>query len=107
MDLTRQRLRVATPPPPEHLEPPESQLWNDLHAEYKLRDASALALLASTLEAQARCRKCRTAIDRDGETTVDRWGQVKPHPLLAAERDARAAFQAGMRLLGLDIGRNS
>jgi phage terminase small subunit len=106
MDLTKARLRLVTPPPPPHLEPPEAQLWNDLHTEYKLRDASALALLTSTLEAHARGRKCRVAIERDGETTADRWGQVKPHPLLSAERDARAAFQAGMRLLGLDIGRS-
>ena len=48
-------------------------------------------------------RRCREAIDRDGETVVDRFKQVKGHPLLAAERDARAAFLAGMRMLNLDI----
>ena len=36
-------------------------------------------------------------------TMQDRWGQTKPHPLLATERDARAGFLAGMRALGLDV----
>jgi hypothetical protein len=62
-----------------------------------------LALLRTTLEAHQRTRHCREAIDRDGEALADRFGQLKPHPLLAAERDARSAFLAGMKALNLDL----
>jgi hypothetical protein len=48
-------------------------------------------------------RRCRQAIDRDGEAVRDRWQQLKPHPLLSAERDARAAFLAAFRQLNLDL----
>jgi hypothetical protein len=37
-------------------------------------------------------RRCRERIDREGEAVLDRWNQVKIHPLLAAENAARAAF---------------
>ena len=35
-------------------------------------------------------------------TTRDRFGQIRPHPLLPAERDARGAFLAGMRALNIE-----
>jgi hypothetical protein len=37
-------------------------------------------------------------------TFKDRFGQVKVHPLLPSERDARAAFISAMRALNLNIG---
>lgn len=95
--------RRALPPPPAHLDATESGLWKSLQAEYDLADTPALAILASTLEAHARARKCREQIDQEGPTTVDRFGQIRVHPLMAAERDARAAFLAGMRCLNLDL----
>lgn len=98
------RPRRAAPPPPTHLEPPERALWSEVHAAFVLDDAASLALFRSALEAHQRARRCREAIDRDGEAVRDRWNQLKPHPLLSAERDARAAFLAAMRALNLDLG---
>lgn len=98
------RLRRAAPPPPTHLEPPERVLWGEVHQAFMLDDAASLALFRSALEAHQRARRCREAIDRDGEAVRDRWQQLKPHPLLSAERDARAAFLAAMRALNLDLG---
>ena len=40
---------------------------------------------------------------RDGQTVEDRFGQAKPHPLLAAERDARAQMLAALRALDLEL----
>ncbi len=94
-------------PPPEHLAAPEADLWCAIVDDYLFADAASLALLAAALEARQRMRRCREAIDHDGETVVDRFKQVKGHPLLAAERDARAAFLAGMRMLNLDIAGDS
>lgn len=100
------RPRRPTPAPPKHLETPERTLWRDLLATYRLDDAGALALLRTALEAHQRARHCRQAIDKDGEAVRDRFEQLKPHPLLAAERDARSAFLAAMRVLNLDLGEN-
>jgi phage terminase small subunit len=103
VEAVRHRLAIAPPPPPEHLAEPERVLWSKLHAEYKLREAPTLAILTATLDSHARSRLCRQQIEEQGMTMQDRWGQTKPHPLLATERDARAGFLAGMRALGLDV----
>ncbi len=89
---------------PKHLEPPERELWRGLLATFRLEDVASLSLLTTALEAHQRARRCREQVDRDGEAVRDRFGQVKPHPLLTAERDARAAYLAAMRALNLDLG---
>jgi len=89
-------------PAPTHLEKPEKALWRELMASHQFDDPASLALLRTTLEAHQRARRCREAIDKEGETVKDRFDQIKPHPLLAAERDARSAFLVGMRALNLD-----
>ncbi|MGM4886342.1 hypothetical protein [Tardiphaga sp. 11_C7_N12_6] len=91
------------PSTPKHLETPERRMWRDWTAAHRFEDEASLALLRTTLEAHQRGRHCREAIDKDGEAVTDRFGQLKPHPLLAAERDARSAFFAGMKSLNLDL----
>ena len=92
------------PSSPAHLEKPEKALWRELVGSHKFDDAASLALLRTALEAHQRARRCREAIDAAGEAVTDRFGQVKPHPLIPAERDARAAFILAMRTLNLDLG---
>jgi hypothetical protein len=36
-------------------------------------------------------------------TTVDRFGQMKSHPLLPVERDSRAQYLAALKQLCLDV----
>jgi phage terminase small subunit len=98
---------TPTTKPPAHLEKPEQKLWGDLTAEFTFTDAASTAMLTTALEAHMRARRCREKIDADGEAVTDRFGQVKPHPLLAAERDARAAFLSAMRTLNLDLAGES
>ena len=50
-----------------------------------------------------RARLAREAIAREGMTTTGRDDQVKAHPLLAVERDARQAWLAGIKTLGLEL----
>ncbi len=71
--------------------------------EYHITDEAGVAILRTALEAFDRMRSCQRVIARDGLTVTDRWGQVKPHPLIAAERDARAAWLAGLKQLNLDL----
>lgn len=96
------------PPPapkraPKHLEPPERELWRSITDAYVIDDDAAIEMLVTALEARARARRCREAIDRDGETIRDRWNQVRAHPLLVAERGARDSYLKAMRLLNLDL----
>jgi hypothetical protein len=95
---------AAGEPAPKELAQPERQLWEGITAEHAFGDAASLSLLRTALEAHERARLCREAIQRDGMTFKDRFGQVKVHPLLASERDARAAFISAMRALNLNIG---
>jgi phage terminase small subunit len=103
MDQLKQRLRVVSPPAPEHLEAPERQLWDQLHQSFDLRDPAALALLTVAMESSARARRCRERIDADGEAVTDRFGQIRQHPLIPAERDAKSSFLSAMRSLNLDL----
>jgi phage terminase small subunit len=84
---------------PAHLEPPEVKLFDRIKAEYGIQDGAGLELLTSACESRGRARRCRELIDAQGELTA----KARPHPLLAAERDARRAFVATIRELGLDL----
>jgi P27 family predicted phage terminase small subunit len=91
------------PPPPDHLGEPERRIWADAHADYSLATNISTAVLATALEAHQRARECREVILADGATVSGRDGQVRAHPLLAVERDARAAWLAGIKALGLEL----
>lgn len=94
---------LASKPPPKHLEAPERALWRSITDAYVVDDDAALEMLATALEARARARRCREAIDRDGEVVRDKWNQLRAHPLLVAERGARDSYLKAMRLLNLDL----
>jgi P27 family predicted phage terminase small subunit len=89
--------------PPAHLSREARKIWRDIVSEYGINDTGGLAILKTGLEAYDRAAGARKAIDRDGLTVNDRFGTPKPHPLLAAERDARAQFLASLKALNLDI----
>lgn len=91
---------------PAHLDVIERQMWRSMQSAHRFDDPASLALLKVAMEAHMRSRRCRQAIDKDGETLPDRFGQIKPHPLLPAERDARAGFLSAMKILGLDLTGN-
>jgi len=88
---------------PEKLSP-EAQAWSQLIVEeYGIRDAAGRLLLLTALEAFDRMRQAQAAIREDGATVLDRFGQVKAHPLLTVERDARGQMLSALRSLNLDI----
>ncbi len=89
--------------PPKHLSTESKKLWRAIVDEYTIADAAGLKILAVALEAYDRAQTARQQIDKDGMTIIDRWGQRKPHPLIACERDARAAFLSGLKALNLDL----
>jgi phage terminase small subunit len=89
-------------PAPKTLSAESRKLWREIVAQYGLEDPPGLAVLHESLAALDQARACRRRIRKDGEAIADRWGQVKPHPLLSAERDSRAAFFAGMKMLAFE-----
>src|SRR5262245_31144364 len=95
--------RTRSPPAPNHLGEPECQIWKRTFSEYYLATDLAVDDLRTALEAHQRAREAREAIERDGMTVVGRDNQMKPHPLLAVERDARAQWLAAIKQLGIEL----
>ena len=89
--------------PPRHLSGEARRRWRALVAEYHLRDEAGLQILRTALEALDRALSSTAAIAVQGATFTDRFGQPRPHPLLATERDARAQYLAGLKMLNLDL----
>ena len=96
-------MKNSDPKPPTTLSRASKVLWRSLQAEYGIIDAGGLAVLQQACEALDRLRQAQAAILKDGPVVVDRFGQQKPHVMLATERDSRSAFMAAIKHLGLDI----
>jgi len=88
---------------PNHLSKESQKIWAEILTEYSIDDAAGLRILRVALEAYDRAQAARASIDKIGMMFKDRFGCPKPHPLLATERDSRAAFLAGMKALNLDL----
>ena len=97
-ELTAGRL----PAPPEHLTEPAAAFWRDVVTEYEL-DAHNLKRLEAACDSYDRMCAARRAVLEAGMVFEDRFGQVKPSPAIAIERDARLALLRALRELGLDI----
>lgn len=86
-----------------HLSAEGKRIFRALASEYQIEDVAGLRILRVAVEAFDRAQKARQVIDRDGLVVHDKYGQPKPHPLLVAERDSRAAFLAGLKALNLTV----
>ncbi len=98
------RKSTPIPKPPDGLTRTARRWWSKLVDEYDLAgDEAGLLLLGEAMQALSRLETCREAINRDGAAQRDRFGQVRPHPLLAAERDARSGMLQALKAMHLDI----
>lgn len=77
--------------------------WRQLHGEYGIDDRGGLAILQLHVEAFQTARAAEAILQRDGLTTVDRFGQARAHPASTILRDARAQMLATLRALNLDV----
>ena len=89
--------------PPKSLSAAARAWWGQLQREYNVTDSAGLLLLQAAMQAHDRAAQCSAAIKRDGDQVADRFGQMKPHPLLAAERDARAQMLGALKALNFDV----
>src|SRR5687768_16646756 len=88
---------------PSHLSDEARRWWRELMNEYAINDPAGLLLLQTGMEAFDRMKAAQAEIAKDGQTVRDRFGQAKPHPLLATERDARSQLFAALKSLNLDL----
>ena len=87
---------------PRHLSAPARRLFADVVGTYVL-EPHHVALLTKALEAFDRAEQARAEIGKGPLMVQSRLGELKPHPLIGVERDARAQFFVALRQLGLDI----
>ena len=92
----------AGPKAPSHLAPATRAWWLDVVTTWEL-DAHHVRLLTLACEAYDRAVEARQLIDKKGMTFRDRFGQPKPRPEVAIERDSRTAFARLLRELDLDV----
>ncbi len=87
----------------KNVEKEADSLKKRLQREYGIEDEGGKALLDLMRAAFIRMRKAQEIVDRDGIVIADRWGQSKPNPACAVERDARAQVLQAIRQLNLDL----
>jgi P27 family predicted phage terminase small subunit len=94
---------------PSNLSEEACNRWRKIIEEYEIEDAGSLDILHTGLEAFDLMRKAQAEIETDGLTFLDRFKQRKAHPLITTERDARSAYLAALKQLGLsnEIGGNA
>ena len=71
--------------------------------EYGIVDQGGLNLLQTFAAAMTTELDCQDAVDSEGLTTVDRFGQTRNHPLLTIITSARAQKLACLKALNLDL----
>ena len=86
------------------LSPELASLYRTLTRAYNITDPGGIEVLLSGLTSLAAARAAEARIAADGLVQADRFDQLKAHPLCPVARDARAAWQAALRALNLDIG---
>lgn len=91
------------PTPPKQLSREAKAWWRKLSDEYCLDDEAGKLLLQTALEAFDRMRQAQGVISEGGPTIKDRFEQMKAHPLLTVERDARSQMIQALKSLNLDV----
>lgn len=90
------------PSAPRHLRP-QTRLWfKEVVQEFEL-ESHHLRLLRLAGESWDRGQQAREALEKEGLTFLDRFGQPHARPEVAIERDSRIAFARILRELALDV----
>lgn len=87
--------------PPKHLRKPTQNWFKSVTVDFDL-EPHHIKLLTLAADAWDRAVSAREVIDADGMTYTDRFGQPKPRPEVAIERDSRIGFTRLIRELALD-----
>ena len=87
---------------PKHLSVQARGLFEYISETFALETQDYMRLRAAC-EAWDRLQAARRRIAKDGDYVLDRFDQLKAHPAVAVERDARVGFLRALREMGLDV----
>ncbi|MCC7045027.1 MAG: hypothetical protein IT183_14270 [Acidobacteria bacterium] len=90
----------SLPKPPRHLSRESAAWWRGLMAEFAFAPHQIRTLTAAA-ESWDRKEQARARIEAEGLTFATKAGELRPHPAVAIERDARIAFLRAVRELAL------
>ncbi|WP_352536324.1 MULTISPECIES: P27 family phage terminase small subunit [unclassified Mesorhizobium] len=76
--------------------------WRSVVTDFEL-EGHHLRLLQLAAEAWDRSQQARAVTDKEGITTVDDRKNVRAHPAVGIEKDARTGFARLVRELDLDV----
>jgi phage terminase small subunit len=96
--MVNHKRRVA----PRELSESSKELWREIVYGWELEEYHERTLTQALLSLD-RAEQARQILDSDGLTVVDRFGQIKEHPLVSVERLNRLAYARLIRELGLDL----
>src|SRR3954447_24221921 len=89
------------PTPPDHLQTAQArELWRATVKDFDLA-GHELAVLEQAAKCLDRLVEARELLDVEGICVRDRFGQPRPHPAAAIERDCRIALARLLRELQL------
>ena len=94
------------PEPPEHLSEASQAWWREVIDGYDLAGHD-LKLLELACGAYDRATEARAVIEREGITFETKSGDVKTHPAVLIENQARTSFARLVREMGLDLAETS
>ena len=101
--MTAKLVQLPTNAAPSHLGPEAQRWYLGILNEYRITDPAGLMLLQAACEAFDTSQKARAQVAEDGLMSKGSKRQARAHPLLAVERDARAAMLASLKALNLDL----
>lgn len=91
---------------PAHLSEKMRKFYKNVCKDYEF-ELHHLELLQRACECFDRADQARDEIQKDGLTTVDRYGSIKPHPCVKIETDQKNCARLLLRELGLDLESSS
>lgn len=93
-------MQKTTKKPPKGLQKPGRAYWHTVIEAFVLDD-DGLELLFQSCSMLDRAESAAATIAAEGMVQRDRFGQLKPHPLVEIERQSRLAFARLRRELNL------
>jgi P27 family predicted phage terminase small subunit len=93
--------KIAAKSVPTHLSDEMQAWWHLVMAGHAL-NAHRQHLLRLAAEAFDRCQQARKQLLKEGTTFRDKNGNLRSHPAIAVERDARTSFAKLLAQLDLD-----
>jgi len=87
---------------PPNLSKPAQDFWRSITEKYEVSSPD-LVLLTQACRAMDRAEQCRRAVDKEGVSQLDRYGNRKPHPLVAEERQQRDLVRRAIATLNFEV----